>query len=261
MQRKLKSKSVRIGGEFIEKVLEMEQKFSFNEKWTVAEIEKIIEKFGLRRDGFEELRDVYWDNEDCKIMNLKRGLRVRFLFGVLKSVEFKSLFVNAMGKRLIEEISLLDEQQNIDLVKLNNLIVNRLQLSQTKVKNENNINNILSNYGLSPCMIISKKRSVFTDTKKNITVTVDLVENLPPHLEVELVGDDYDAYQEFIVQLKKTLPDDLREVKLGYNDLLAQKNPKILPLEVFLHRFEHDPEWNVLESEKKLVQELFTLSH
>jgi adenylate cyclase class IV len=237
--------------------IEREQKFEIQSQLSNLEVQDILESHNLINQNIEVQKDVYWDNDDCLITNLKRGLRVRYISGVLKSIEFKSLFIASNGNRVVEEISLLNSNGELDIEKLNYLLVERLKLS-TKKHEESKFSHlvVLESYGLKPCIVLDKTRVVFTDENENVEVGLDDIDGLPLHIEVELSGDNLVYYTTLVESLASNGQLKLKPINLGYLDLISQQNPKLKSPNEFTELFKQNYSWNVLDTEMELVQDL-----
>lgn len=234
--------------------IEEEQKFEVAQNATVDELEQALAELGFRLDHIQQQRDVYWDDEYCTITNLKRGLRVRHLSGSLHSVEFKSLFVGADGGFVVEEKTLLDDKGMPDHAQLGSVLAGRLGYN-SPMQEYDDIERVLTEYGLKPCIVLNKTRRIYVDAAKNVEAAIDEIANLPLHLEAENTG-DYQAYKKAVAALRQSLGTRLKPIKAGYLDLIVSQNKKLLSGQEFADRFAADHGWNVLETERELVDAL-----
>ena len=97
--------------------IEKEVKFKIDLKISMLQLEVFLKSLNLTKNKEISQKDVYWDNQNCDIINLKRGLRVRYISNQIKDVEFKSLFLKKNGQYVIEEIKLLKDGQ-LDTISL-----------------------------------------------------------------------------------------------------------------------------------------------
>lgn len=235
--------------------IEEEQKFEITKNTTVDSLERALATLGFRLDHIQQQRDVYWDDEDCTITNLKRGLRVRHSSGQLHSVEFKSLFVGADGGFVVEEKTLLDDKGKPNHTQLGSVLVGRLGYN-SPMQEYDDIERVLTEYGLKPCIVLDKTRRVYVDAAKNVEAAIDDIAGLPLHLEVENTG-DHEAYKKAIAALQQSLGVRLKPTKAGYLDLIVSQHKKLLSRQEFADRFAANHSWNVLETERELVDALF----
>ena len=217
---------------------------------SVKEVQDSIETAGFKLLSAQNQKDVYWDTEGCDLINLKRGLRVRYLEGEFSSVEFKSLFKKDDGSFFIEEVNLLKDKC-LDLDLLKSILVERLGVLTDEFSKitGTSTTEILSSLGLKPTIILDKKRLIFTDRTQSHHICIDTIEGLPDHLEIESVKGnnlkDIAAMFESSLKLKKT--------QKSYIDLLLQKNDKILSSVEFEKRFKENRKWNIQPGENNIV--------
>ncbi len=104
---------------------EKEIKFLISKEFSEKALIKFLESLGLHPDRQDLQTDIYWDNASCDIINLKRGLRTRYVGDTLVDFEFKSLFKGDKGNYSVEEIKLLKDNL-IDYSALRIILVQRL---------------------------------------------------------------------------------------------------------------------------------------
>lgn len=237
---------------------EREVKFEILNNVSVAKIQKLFTSLNLLYVGTEEQTDVYWDTEDCQIINLKRGLRARYLQNNLNAVEFKSLFKKKTGEFMVEEIKLLHD--GFDIGKLAYILNDRLEIGIKGNKAVGGavkaVENLLKEMGLRPAVTFKKTRIVYRSNDASVEVCLDVVEGLNLFIEIECLKADVVAYEEMIIKISSMSRIKLQQIRCGYLDLLLQKNPKILSKSEFEDMFNLDYRWNVKPREAKYVSEL-----
>jgi adenylate cyclase class IV len=241
--------------------LETEQKYQVLSNTSVEQIEEILLGMGLIKTGIDEQKDIYWDNDICSINNLKRGLRMRYVSGELKTVEFKCLFVADNRENfVVEEISLLINGR-LDIEKLRSMLVNRMAIVSDAHIDAINPNDTpefqLASLGLKPAIVLDKQRHLFIDAANSIEVGIDNIKGIPLHIEIELTGKDDASYLAFIKSIQSLDSLELIQVYMGYTDLLSAQNPHLKSKEEYDALFAQNPSWNVLESEKEIVAGMF----
>lgn len=238
--------------------IEKEVKFTINPKLTKSQLENFLKEQGLVKKGQILQKDVYWDNQACDIINLKRGLRVRYISNQVKDVEFKSLFKGENGQYVIEEIKLLKNGE-FEISALKKILINRLGICKLKDFNNSNFDSpeiYLSKFGLSPVIILEKERSVWIDQKAEIEVSVDVVSDLGIFVEVEQVGNSNQVYDKIVERFEKSSFATRDITHSGYLDLILNKNGKITSKSGFEKKFIRDNMWNVRRGEKDLFLSL-----
>lgn len=238
--------------------VEKEVKFKINPKLTKSQLENFLKEQGLVAKERILQKDVYWDNQACDIINLKRGLRVRYVSNQVKDVEFKSLFKRENGQYVIEEIKLLKNGQ-FDISALKEILINRLGICELKGFDNNNLDSpevYLSKLGLSPVITLEKERSVWVDQNGEIEVSVDIVSGLGIFVEVEQVGNSNQVYDKIVKRFRKSNFATQDFTHSGYLDLILNKNNKITPKAGFKKKFEDNNKWNVRTGEQDIFLSL-----
>ncbi len=239
--------------------IEKELKFIISPKVSKEDIKVFLENLGLVFNHQDLQTDIYWDTNNFDIINLKRGLRVRYVSNVLKNIEFKSLFQDDSGKYVVEEIKLLKDNV-LDKAVLEDILVNRLNICKDcEFKQNLPIEQYFSNLGLKSSVTLKKERSIFMDLQKSVEVCVDTVENLGIFLEVESVGDTVGLFEKIVEELNNSGFAILDNTHAGYLDLILSKNPKILTKGDFEKRFAENHEWNVKNGERNVFLALTQL--
>lgn len=238
--------------------IEREVKFKINPTWTKLELERFLKKLNLIKKEQISQKDIYWDNQICEIINLKRGLRVRYISDQIKDVEFKSLFKGESGQYVIEEIKLF-KKGCLDTSSLKEILVNRLEICKAKDFNNDDSDSpelFLSRLGLMPVVTLEKKRSVWIDNKREVEVSVDAVSGLGIFVEVEQIGRIGQVF-DFIVKELENSGFAVRDIThSGYLDLILIKNNRITSKSEFEKRFMEDNMWNVKTGEKNIFLSL-----
>jgi len=219
-------------------MIEKETKYRAPNVTNIQElIAKIQAEFGGEISEENQL-DEYFDTPELRFTNLRRGIRLRNK----KKLEFKSLFYDG-NRYLVEEIEITDDKE------LEKLLTKRLGLKET-VNNENI--SIFKRFGLSPQQVINKFR---TNLKlEKLVLSIDKVKGLPVYIEIE--GDDDELLNSLEIFIRtQTLLESAGT--RGYVNLLYENDPRMISKEDFTKRFSEQPDWNVLDTEKKLVENLF----
>lgn len=235
---------------------EIETKFLFLGNTSVSAIRSKLEDLGFGLVRLEKQVDAYWDTEDCKIINLKRGLRLRYNEGKLCRAEFKSLFSSGKSK-YIEEIDLMPKGK-ISMPLLYEILCVRLSI----VKEERFVGldevpdmpKLLKGLGLRPVLKIQKSRHVFTDSTGECEVCVDRIPGYPTYLEIE-TNSDTNTLHRFSCLITKNF--QVKKTTLSYIDIVCDSDKRILSANEFSSRFVKNPGWNVQPAEKKYVEKLF----
>lgn len=214
---------------------------------------KLIEKINQK--------DIYYDKEDMYITNLNRGLRVRFKGDSPHCLEFKSLFCNPYAQNnnpwFIEEITLpfplklnsLNDFFSI-LVRLNLLSPITSTYYSSSLSHFPQVEQVLLNSQLKPMITVRKNRVGYQDDQAEYFL--DYIENLGYFLEIESQQDNP------LDILEKLSLKEYQLIRNGYNDMLAVTVPAYLPNETKQEKFREDPMWNVLPSEKDLIEKIFS---
>lgn len=238
--------------------IEREVKFKIDSRVTGLELDKFLKKLDLSMKHKVSQKDVYWDNQACDIINLKRGLRVRYISNQIKNVEFKSLFKGKEGQYVVEEIKLL-KGDKFDTSALKDILVNRLGICELKDFKNNNFGSLeiyLSSLGLSPSIILEKERKVWIDRNEEVEVSVDTVSDLGIFVEVEHVGISHQVYDQIVGKFEKGGFAVRDTTYSGYLDLLLDKDNKITPKAGFEKKFAEDNMWNVKIGERDIFLSL-----
>ena len=238
--------------------IEKEVKFKINPRLAKLQLENFLKKQGLVAKERILQKDVYWDNQACDIINLKRGLRVRYVSNQVKDVEFKSLFKRENGQYVIEEIKLLKNGQ-FDISALKEILINRLGICGLKDFSDSDLDSpeiYLSKLGLSCVITLEKERSVWINQNGGIEVSVDIVSGLGVFVEVEQIGGSDQTF-DYIVKKFERSDFAIRDISHnGYLDLILNKNSKITSKSEFEKKFVKDNKWNVKLGEKDLFLSL-----
>jgi len=241
-----------------DKNIEKEIKFKISVKMTKSELNQFLKRLGLRLKVEFLQKDVYWDNKDCEIINLKRGLRIRYILNKIKDVEFKSLFKNDKGQYIVEEIKLF-KNEKLDISALGNILVNRLgifKLEDIKNSNLSCPEVYLSNLGLLPAITFEKFRKVWIDPAGEIEVSVDIIPDLGTFVEIEQVSNSKQFFDQIVEKFEKS-KFAIRDIAYsGYLDLLLNKNDKIISKSEFEKKFREDNKWNVKSGEEDIFLSL-----
>jgi adenylate cyclase class IV len=227
---------------------EVEKKFK-----VLSEVKKLLlflSSLGFGAGKKETQTDVYWDTSDFKIINLKRGLRLRNG----SKLEFKSLFKKQNGEYVVEEIEI--GNGTIDKSKLMEILVTRLNVCESgsfdNINFSEDIKTVLKNLGLNPMLVLKKERIVYENGE--FEVCIDAIKGYPPYLEVESKSKEEHKLLEFTSELVRKVK--LAEVQQGYLDIIFSSLPNIFSPEEFKKKFDKQFNWNVLPGERKLVLEL-----
>ncbi len=238
--------------------MEIESKFEILVLENVELIVQVLVRYGFKRINQITQNDIYWDDSNYSITNLKRGLRARSVDGDIQNVEFKSLFKNEKGQQIVEEISLLKENQYLDVEAISEILTNRLGMKNIeKLSGNMTMSATFNAYGLKPQIYLNKRRTMYIDDRSNIEACIDRIDGISPHLEIELIGKDQERYYELVSLLQEQMGHAVRKVDKGYLDMIAESNKKICSSHEFDLRFKNNPDWNVLPNERKLVINLF----
>lgn len=242
----------------IKQNLEKEVKFTINASLSQADLIDFIGKLGLALDHQDSQTDVYFDNDNYDIINLKRGLRLRYSSGKLKSLEFKSLFKGENGFA-VEEVKLFDKN-TLDYAGLENILVNRLDICNQELFSQNKkgvaVEKFLSGLNLVPAVTLKKDRQVYIDQEKKVEVCVDMIYGLGTFVEVEAIDSTSPLFDELITKFEKSGFASLDKTHAGYLDLMLSKNSKILSKSAFENKYLENPKWNVKPNEVQIFLHL-----
>lgn len=216
-----------------------------------SEVKKLSEYLGEKRQ-----KDEYFDNLQFQITNLNRGLRVRWNNNNPTILEFKSLFYNPYSPSkinpwYIEEIPISFPLGKNELETLNQILT-RLKFPKPKsLRKErldyNLLRKFLMQYNLEPQIIVIKTRREYL--YQDSTVTFDEVESLGYFMEIESKAGPENLFYQLGIK-------DLKIVRFGYNDMLAEGRKNLIPNDERQKRYFNNPCWNILEPEKDLVEKL-----
>ena len=240
------------------KNIEKEVKFKIDSKLAKSQLEDFLKKLGLVAKEQIFQKDVYWDNRTCDIINLKRGLRIRYISNKIKDVEFKSLFNKMNGQYVVEEIKLFKENM-LDVSALKEILVTRLEICELKDFDNDNSNSpeiYLSKLGLKPVVILEKERSLWVDKNNEIEVSVDIVTDLGTFVEIEQVDNSNRIYDEIVKKFEESIFATQDSTHGGYLDFILNKNSKITSKSEFENKFVKDSMWNVKPNEKNIFLSL-----
>jgi adenylate cyclase class IV len=232
---------------------EIEIKYQVNS--SLEELNNLIKQQNLQFVNSEEQKDEYWDTESFKIINLKRGLRIRYLGDKIKSIHFKSLFKKSNNDFFVEEIKLF-ENQKLDLIKLKEILENRLEI--TKFKNFEKYEGktpqeVFKMLGLQIAVNFHKKRTCYKENQNKFLFFIDEIDSLPLHIEIET----HDRIN--LKEISKIVEDKLDVINAkqkGYIGILFDKHSEILPEEKFQEKFKQDKLWNILKNEKGIYESI-----
>ena len=231
--------------------IEKEVKFKIDQKLTKLQLENFLFKQNLVKREKKEQKDVYWDNKTCDILNLKRGLRIRFISNKIIDIEFKSLFKGEDGRYVIEEIKLL-KNGKFKISSLKKILIDRLGVLNSNDFNKCNLvspENYLSKLGLSPVITLEKEREIWVDENREVEVSIDVILDLGIFVEVEQVGNSNQNYDKLVKEFKKSNFTTQDFNHSGYLDLILNKNNKIISKSEFEKKFEENNKWNVRPGE------------
>lgn len=238
--------------------LENEVKFIIDKSTSFSDLVIFIEKLSLLLDRQDLQTDVYYDNSRYDIINLKRGLRVRYLSEVLTNLEFKSLFKGKSGYA-IEEVKLL-EDNSLNYSELENILVYRLNICSREAFLQNkkgvSVEAFLIGLGLVPTVTLKKDRRVYIDREKKVEICVDSIEGLGTFVEVEAIDNSSPLFEEMVTKFQQSEFAQLDETHAGYLDLILSKNSKILTKTDFEKKFAENPKWNVKPNEDEIFSYL-----
>lgn len=241
--------------------IEKEVKFKIHSRVTGSELDKFLVKLGLTIKRREQQEDVYWDNKDCEITNLKRGLRIRYISNTVADVEFKSLFKGDNGQYVVEEIELL-KNGVLDTSAIKNILADRLEICRAKDIKGSNLNSPEANFlnlGLLPVITLKKERRVWSDTAGEVEVSVDTISDIGVFVEIEQVDCQSQIYDHIVEKFEKS-GFTTRDIAYGgYLDLLISRNDKITPAVEFEKKFAEDNRWNVKFGEQNIFLTLTRL--
>lgn len=238
--------------------IEKEVKFRIRPKLSKSQLKDFLKGLGLFIEKEILQKDIYWDNHNCDIINLKRGFRIRYVSGKIKDIEFKSLFKKNNGEYVIEEVKLFKDGM-LDLSALKNILVSRLGVCTLEEFNDFNSDFLemsLTKLGLSPVVTLEKERSIWVDEKGEIEVSLDVVSGLGIFIEVEQVGDTDRVFDKVIKRLSESVFVDRDTTHSGYLDLILNKNCKITSKTDFEKKFRLDNKWNVKPNEEDVYLSL-----
>lgn len=238
--------------------IEKELKFKIDSDVTKTELDRFLSELGLVTKEMVLQKDVYWDNPNCDIINLKRGLRTRYISNQIRDVEFKSLFKTSNGQYVVEEIKILKNSQ-LDVSSLKEIMVNRLGLIQANnfvYDASGTPEDILTSLGLSPVVTLEKERQIWEDQNGNVEVSVDSITNLGIFVEIEQVGNFSQVFDEIVEKFTKSNFATLDSSHSGYLDMILDKNNKIISKDGFEIKFHDDNMWNVQEGERDIFLNL-----
>lgn len=218
-------------------------------------IEVEVEKSG-KYLGEKKQKDEYFDNPQFLITNLNRGLRARWNNNTPTILEFKSLFYNQYSPSkinpwYIEEIAMAFPLKKNDLKTLDKILA-RLKFPKTNSPRKEMLDyellkKFLAEYGLKPQIIVDKVRREYE--YQNSIVTFDEVEGIGYFVEIESEAGPENIFYRLGIN-------DLKIVRIGYNDILAQGRKNLIPNDERQKRYIENPCWNILEPEKDLVEKL-----
>jgi len=237
--------------------IEKEVKFIIKSNITIPELNQFLIQLQLSPKHQVFQKDVYWDNQNCKIINLKRGLRIRYISNKVKDFEFKSLFKGQNGQYVVEEQKLLVNGQ-LDVSALKKILVNRLNICRLNNFESNfySLESYLSKLGLLPIVTLEKNRSIWIDQNNEIEVSVDIISNLGTFVEVEQVSNFNQIYNKVVYKLENS-NFTIRDIThSGYLDLILNKNDKIISKSEFERKFTKNNMWNIQHNEKHIYLSL-----
>lgn len=238
--------------------IEKEVKFKINPRLAKLQLENFLKKQGLVAKERILQKDVYWDNQACEIINLKRGLRVRFISSQIVDIEFKSLFKGEGEKYVIEEVKLF-KRGRFEISTLKEILIKRLGILRLEDFDENNLDLpeiYLSKLGLLPIVTLEKEREVWIDQNNETEVSIDVVLDLGIFVEVEQVGNSSQSYDKLVEKFKESNFATQDFTHSGYLDLILNKNKKIISKAGFEKKFKENNRWNVKPGEIDLFLSL-----
>lgn len=225
-----------------------------NKKINFASLRRKIEdlyKIKFVKNSYSQ--DYYYDDYKNRFFNLNHAIRIR------RSDKGASLCYKALFKVpqrtenpwfvLEKELGFPISKKNfIEFANLISLDLNILDLPE-KIE-EGLIDGFFNQIGLRQTITINKSR--LESSKENgFHVILDRVEKLGTFVEVEAEEDD--LLKEFISKF----PFLNREIRYGYTNLYAER---VLGLHIpdFNKKYQQNPNWNYLNSQKKIVKDLMS---
>lgn len=213
---------------------ELEKKYRVN--CPVSDVIAYLHDRGWKHRSDRRETDVYWDTDSWKLLNLKRGLRTRFVDNRLTAVEFKSLFMNGRGQFVIEEIQFLER--------------NRWRLR--------NLLQILADAGAEGDLVevatITKQRTEYQNGSGECLACIDEIEGQPLFIEVEMIRGSEREFCRIARDFERHLRLDATQD--SYIDIVLRHDDRLLSVDEFSRRFLHDRQWNVSPREAGRVQRL-----
>lgn len=231
-------------------VEEIEVKYQVNS--TKQELMNLIKKLNLKFIDCEEQKDEYWDTKDFRIINLKRGLRIRYSQGKINSIQFKSLFKKKDGTFFVEEVDLFKDNK-LDLNLLKNILQFRLRIINKEITEQESPQETLKHLGLKVAVIFAKKRTVYKEKASKYHLLVDEIKELPVHIEIE--ARERKILNEICNGFEKSLK-LVHAKQKGYLGILFNHKKEIVKEEEFEKKFQDDYEWNVQPSERELYEQI-----
>lgn len=200
--------------------------------------------------------DEYFDSELFMFTNLNRGLRVRYSGKIPQSVEFKSLFWNKYGNPnnpwYIEEVGLrlpLNTESKIILCTILKRFNLSLNIPEDIAIDYQLFKDLLNEAGLSSKIVVTKEREEYENDES--AFVFDYIKELGYFIEIETKGVDP-------LNILKLIPviSNYTVIRNGYNDMIGENIPNLIPNEIKQRLFRLNPYWNVLETEVGIVHEL-----
>lgn len=205
-----------------------------------------------------QVTDTYYDDPAFSLTNLNRGLRLRTGSHIPTVLEFKSLFyipsMRAKNPWLIEEQTFRLPIQTLEIAGLEG-IFNRFKKSLIKKPgltqyDKDDIDSLIKQSGLDARIVVAKDRTEVVNNQR--TFSFDHIQGLGYFVEIET----HDKSNP--IDLIGTLSGlaDYQIVREGYNDMVAQKYPEVVPAKQRQQRFVSTPSWNILPGEEDVIKAL-----
>ncbi|MDO8647831.1 MAG: class IV adenylate cyclase [Candidatus Diapherotrites archaeon] len=208
-----------------------------------------IEKLGFKKAEEKIQVDSYFDYENFYLSENAQALRIRTENGAEKCFEFKALFYLECKKYpwFVEEICidfLIKDQQKLKEV-FGLLGIESTSSNQPETPKE--LVELLAESKIMKMFDIKKHRTSFQ--KEGTTIEVDQVDGLGNFLEIESDLEPHELLHEFgFGELGS-------EVRFGYVSAFREKFYGI-DYSSQKEKFEKQPDWNVLESEREFYKKL-----
>lgn len=213
------------------------EKFKF--KCSVDAVVVDLEQIGcaLLSDQYET--DIYWDTDEWKLQDHRRGFRTRFVDSRL-TAELKSLFMNSQGEFVVEEI----------------------QFCKSGRWNLQRLSEVLSDAGVCSDLLeattITKRRVPiqYASAAKGYIAFIDEIAGLPFFLQLEIVNGSDPTFTQLCSQFEMDL--QLTPANESYLDMVLKCDGRLLSMEEFSRRFRRNRLWKVRPREMPRVHNLLS---